>query len=435
VGQTLMKKLGAFFLILLPSICAGGTVIDGIRTWPAPDNTRLVFDIDSPADYRLFTLNNPERLVIDFKDTRLTRPLTSPSQKDTLIKNIRSASRNRHDLRVVLDLEGKPKYKSFLLAPYENYGHRLVIDLYQALPSEPKVIKKSIPKSIGLRDVIIAIDAGHGGEDPGAQGRNGTNEKEVVLAIARRLESLIKKEHGMRAVMIRDGDYFLSLRQRTQKAREQQADFFVSIHADAFKDPRVSGMSVYVLSENGASNEAARWLAEKENASDLIGGVSLDNKDDVLASVLLDLSQTGTIEASFAAGQEVLRHMEPIGKLHKRQVQQAGFVVLKSPDIPSILVETAYISNPEEERKLRNASHQQAMAQAILNGIRNFFSRNAPPGTLYAMQQYIIARGDTLSDIALRYNVSIASLRNFNQLSGDDVKIGQVLRIPAGSDS
>lgn len=430
-----MKKLGAFFLILLPSICAGGTVIDGIRTWPAPDNTRLVFDIDSPADYRLFTLNNPERLVIDFKDTRLTRPLTSPSQKDTLIKNIRSASRNRHDLRVVLDLEGKPKYKSFLLAPYENYGHRLVIDLYQALPSEPKVIKKSIPKSIGLRDVIIAIDAGHGGEDPGAQGRNGTNEKEVVLAIARRLESLIKKEHGMRAVMIRDGDYFLSLRQRTQKAREQQADFFVSIHADAFKDPRVSGMSVYVLSENGASNEAARWLAEKENASDLIGGVSLDNKDDVLASVLLDLSQTGTIEASFAAGQEVLRHMEPIGKLHKRQVQQAGFVVLKSPDIPSILVETAYISNPEEERKLRNASHQQAMAQAILNGIRNFFSRNAPPGTLYAMQQYIIARGDTLSDIALRYNVSIASLRNFNQLSGDDVKIGQVLRIPAGSDS
>ena len=435
MGQTLMKKLGAFFLILLPSICAGGTVIDGIRTWPAPDNTRLVFDIDSPADYRLFTLNNPERLVIDFKDTRLTRPLTSPSQKDTLIKNIRSASRNRHDLRVVLDLEGKPKYKSFLLAPYENYGHRLVIDLYQALPSEPKVIKKSIPKSIGLRDVIIAIDAGHGGEDPGAQGRNGTNEKEVVLAIARRLESLIKKEHGMRAVMIRDGDYFLSLRQRTQKAREQQADFFVSIHADAFKDPRVSGMSVYVLSENGASNEAARWLAEKENASDLIGGVSLDNKDDVLASVLLDLSQTGTIEASFAAGQEVLRHMEPIGKLHKRQVQQAGFVVLKSPDIPSILVETAYISNPEEERKLRNASHQQAMAQAILNGIRNFFSRNAPPGTLYAMQQYIIARGDTLSDIALRYNVSIASLRNFNQLSGDDVKIGQVLRIPAGSDS
>ena len=433
----LMKKLAVFFLIFLPSICTAGTVIDGVRTWPAPDNTRLVFDIDQPVDYKLFTLSKPERLVIDFKNTRLTNPLSAPAQQATIIKEIRSSQRNKSDLRVVIDLEGHPKYKSFLLTPYENYGHRLVIDLYhEASSAEQKVFKKSVPeRPVGLRDIVIAIDAGHGGEDPGAHGRHGTNEKDVVLSIARRLETLIKDESGMRPVMIRDGDYFLSLRKRTRKARDQKADLFVSIHADAFKDPRVNGMSVYVLSENGASNEAARWLAEKENASDLIGGVSLDDKDDVLASVLLDLSQTGTIEASFEAGQSVLKHMKPIGRLHKHTVQQAGFVVLKSPDVPSILIETAYISNPDEERKLRNPTHQQAMAQAILSGVRSFFARNPPPGTLYAARHHIIAWGDTLADIAQRYNVSIASLRGYNRLSGDGVRVGQVLRIPTGRDS
>lgn len=431
-----MKKLGAFFLVLLPSICAGGTVIDGVRTWPAPDNTRLVFDIDSLVDYTIFTLSNPERLVIDFKDTRLAHPLVSPSQKDRLISDIRSAPRNKDDFRVVLDLQGKPTYKSFLLAPYQEYGHRLVIDLHKTTGNKQLEIKRPTPAPpVGLRDIVIAIDAGHGGEDPGARGRNGTYEKDVVLAIARRLEELVKRERGMRPVMTRDGDYFLSLRQRTQRARKQQADFFVSIHADSFKDPRVSGMSVYVLSQNGATSEAARWLAEKENASDLIGGVSLDDKDDVLALVLLDLSQTGTIEASFEAGQEILSNIKPIGRLHKHSVQQAGFVVLKSPDIPSILIETAYITNPEEERKLRSASHQQAIAQAILNGIHNYFARNAPPGTLYASRKHIITRGDTLSDIAQRYNVSVANLRHFNHLSGDNIRVGQVLRIPDGSDS
>lgn len=419
----------------MPSICVGGTVIDGTRTWRAPDNTRLVFDIDSPAAYSIFTLSNPERLVIDFKDTRLRRPLSPPSQEDTLIQDIRSAPRHQHDLRVVLDLAGKPRYKSFLLAPYQDYGHRLVIDLYNTHTTQKQEIKKSLPTPAELRDIVIAIDAGHGGEDPGAHGRHGTKEKDVVLAIARKLESLVRNEPGMTPVMIRSGDYYLSLRQRTQKARQQHADFFVSIHADAFKDSRVSGMSVYVLSEHGATSEAARWLAEKENSSDLIGGVSLDDKDDVLASVLLDLSQTATIEASFEAGQEVLKNMMPLGKLHKQRVQQAGFVVLKSPDIPSILIETAYISNPHEERELRDASHQQVVAQAIMNGIRSYFTRNAPPGTLYASRQYIISQGDTLSDIAQRYNVSIVSLRHFNRLSGDDIQVGQVLRIPAGSDS
>ena len=419
----------------MPSICVGGTVIDGTRTWRAPDNTRLVFDIDSPADYSIFTLSNPERLVIDFKNTRLSKPLSPPSQEGTLIRNIRSAPHNQHDLRVVLDLTGKPRYKSFLLAPYQDYGHRLVVDLYNTQATRTQEIKKSIPAPTELRDIVIAIDAGHGGEDPGAHGRHGTREKDVVLAIARRLASLVRNEPGMTPVMIRSGDYYLSLRQRTQKAREQHADFFVSIHADAFKDPRVSGMSVYVLSEHGATSEAARWLAEKENASDLIGGVSLDDKDDVLASVLLDLSQTGTIEASFEAGQEVLKNMKPLGNLHKQRVQQAGFVVLKSPDIPSILIETAYISNPREEQELRDASHQQDVAQAILNGVRGYFRKHAPPGTLYAARQYIIAQGDTLSDIAQRYNVSIVSLRHFNRLSGDDIQVGQILRIPAGSDS
>jgi len=408
--------------------------INGLRTWQAPDHTRLVFDLSAPVDYKLFSLDNPSRLVVDIKNTALQQGLPAPEADDAYLKGIRSAVKDNKDLRVVLDLQGKSSFKSFLLKPYKQYSDRLVIDLYHAESSKQKVVKKVAPRSTGLRDLVIAIDAGHGGEDPGARGRHGTNEKDVVLAIARQLARAVDRERGMRSVLIRKGDYYLSLRQRTVLARKNKADLFVSIHADAFEDRRVRGASVYILSRNGASDEAARWLAEKENSADLIGGVSLDDKDNMLASVLLDLSQNATIESSYNVAEQVIKALQPVGKLHKRSVQQAGFAVLKAPDIPSLLIESAFISNPREERELRSARHQRAMSAAVLKGIRAYFTKYAPPGTLYAARRHIIARGDTLSEIAHQYRVSVASLRNVNQLHGDTVRVGQVLRIPAAGE-
>jgi len=287
----------------------------------------------------------------------------------------------------------------------------------------------------GERDVVIAIDAGHGGDDPGALGRHGTREKDVTLAIARKLAQVIDAEPGMKAVLVRKGDYYVGLRQRMGIARQNKADLFVSIHADAFRDPRVRGASVYTLSRRGASSEAARWLAESENASDLIGGVSLEDKDDVLASVLLDLSQTAAMEASADVAQRVFRQLRRFGPVHSNRVQQAGFMVLKSPDIPSILVETAFISNASEEQHLNNPAHQAELAQAIMSGIREYFQVSPPPGTLMASQaehRHVIEPGDTLSGIAQQYRVSLNSLRDINGLTSDQIRVGQTLLIPAG---
>jgi N-acetylmuramoyl-L-alanine amidase len=262
-----------------------------------------------------------------------------------------------------------------------------------------------------------------------------TREKDVVLAIARKLYALVEKEPGLKPVMIRDGDYYIGLRKRVEIARKHKADLFVSIHADSFRDHRARGASVYTLSRSGATSEQARLLAEKENSSDLIGGVSLDDKDDLLASVLLDLSQTATIEASTDVASRLLSGLKRLGKVHKSRVEQAGFRVLKSPDLPSILVETAFISNPEEERKLRSSSHQYRMASAIMSGIRGYFVDNPPPGTILAQakRKHITARGDTLSGIARAYRVSLDSLRTYNGLHSNELRVGQVLRIPSGS--
>jgi len=312
-----------------------------------------------------------------------------------------------------------------------------VVDLYDkgdVTKSLKETIKRSAPRSPSkLRDLIIAIDAGHGGEDPGTIGRKGTREKDVVLAIAKELNQQIQNAHGMRPVMVRRGDYYVGLRRRMKIAREHRADLFVSIHADSFKDPRVRGSSVYVLSRNGASSEAARWLAEQENAADLVGGVSLDDKDDLLASVLLDLSQTATLSASTDVGTNVLKQLGTTGKTHKRRVQRAGFMVLKSPDIPSILVETAFLSNPSEEKRLRNRAQQRKIAKAMVAGVKGYFKHNAPPGTRLAGRSHTIARGDTLGAIAGYYGVSLRDLRKANALKGSDIKIGQVLEIPTFS--
>jgi len=431
-----MKKLLTIALFVLPFCSFGDTVrVNGVRMWPAPDKTRLVFDVSGPAEYSLFDLENPPRVVIDIHNARMGKSPPQPRRQDSLLGRIRTGTRNGHDLRVVLDLHNKSSYKTFLLKPNRKYGYRLVVDLHQLVSRHQRVVKKSSGERRGLRDLVIAIDAGHGGEDPGAQGYSGVYEKRVVLAIARKLAVLVDRQRGMRPVMIRKGDYYVSLRERTRLARKYQADFYISIHADSFRDRRVRGMSVYALSRNGASDEAARWLAEKENASDLIGGVSLDDKDELLASVLLDLSQTATIETSIDVGSEMLHYMRPLGKLHKREVQQARFVVLKSPDIPSVLVETAFISNPRDERNLRDARYQQRIARAMMAGIHDYFARNPPPGTLYAAaRRHVISRGDTLSALAAQYRVSLAALRAVNSIKGDKLHVGQVLRIPVGNE-
>lgn len=467
-----MKKIATLALLaLFPLISlADSTQIKSMRLWAGPDNTRVVLDMSAPAAHKLILLENPDRVVVDLDGARLSSPLGTADYDNSLLQGIRSAPRNGKDLRVVLDLKKRVKPESFLLNPVGEYGYRLVIDLYDpdsaaknantaappsassitptvvaTTPPPPptaatseKMVEARILDDKRLRDIVIAIDAGHGGEDSGARGSSGTNEKDVTLAIARKLENLVRKEKGMRPVLIREGDYFISLRQRTQKAREHKADLFVSIHADAFTHPNARGSSVFILSERGASSEAARWLADKENASDLVGGVGIGGKDKMLASVLLDLSQTASVEASHEVAGKVLEGLRDLGDLHKGQVERAGFMVLKSPDIPSLLIETAFITNPSEEKKLLDEDHQQRLAGAILNGIRAYFTRTPPPGTklaALARRQHTISEGETLASIAGQYGVSVERLKLANKLPDDQIRAGTVLRIPAGGDS
>ncbi len=406
--------------------------VEGVRTWPAPDHTRLVFDLNSPVQHSLFILKSPHRLVIDLKYSQFNGHLPELNS-DAFIKEIRYAKRGKNDLRVVLDLKRSIKPKSFVLKPHGEYGHRLVVDLIDSEQSKkPKVIRREINNPGKPRDVIIAIDAGHGGDDPGAIGRRGTKEKDVVLAIAKKLRTLINKQPGMKAKMIRTGDYYISLRKRVVRAREAQADLFISIHADAFKDRRAHGSSVFVLSENGASSEMASFLAESENSSDLIGGVKLSNKDELLKRVLVDMLKDSTMEESHDVAKQMIKGLKSVNRLHKRNVEQAGFRVLRATGIPSVLIETAFISNAKEERNLRSRKHQQKLARAIFNGTLNYFKNNPPPGTLLALKdrKHRIASGDTMSGIAERYQVSMAEIRRVNGLKSNKLKIGKTLRIP-----
>lgn len=417
--------------------------IESVRVWPAPDHTRIVFDVSGRVEHKIFSLKNPGRLVIDISDIAANPHLDALKLPPKLIKRVRHAARNGGDLRVVLDLAQQIKPRSFVLPANEQYGNRLVIDLYPE--SQQQVAKPSQPvKDISKqrRDLVVAIDAGHGGDDPGALGPYGIREKTVVLAIAKELQWLFDRQPGFKAQMIRSGDYYVGLRARTQRARKMNADILVSIHADAFKSPKAKGASVYTLSQRGASSEAAKWLANSENNADLaggVGGVSLGEKDSVLAGVLLDLSQTASMRASVSTGGQVLSELGKITKLHKKHVEKAGFVVLKSPDVPSILVETGFISNPEEAKKLNSKSHQRRVARAIFNGVKGYFSNTPPPGTYLAWQkenrgkikEYRIARGDTLSDIAVRNNISLLQIKKLNQMTSDRIKVGQVIRVPA----
>lgn len=432
-----MKKLICLIclLLLLPTSAMSARV-DGVRLWTAPDHTRLVFDVSEPLEHKLFLLHKPERLVIDFKATKLNTSLDKKKFVNKHLSGIRHGVKKGQTLRIVMDLDKPVSPKSFLLKPNKTYGDRLVVDLYDRQTSTKQVSKKTLRAIEQNRDVIIAIDAGHGGEDPGALGKKRhSKEKTITLAVAKKLKKLIDREPGMRAVLTRTGDYYVGLRKRMQIAREKHADLFVSMHADAFRDKRASGSSVYVLSRRGASSEAARWLAEKENSADLVGGVSLDDKDRLLASVLLDLSQSASQHVSLAAANGVHKELKKIGKIHGNRIHKAGFMVLKSPDVPSMLVEMGFISNPAEERKLTSREGQQKMAKAVFKGIKRYFVSAPPPGTLLAARQpkkrsYVIKPGDTLSVIALKHDVKVASLRKKNALKSDRIRIGQVLEIP-----
>ena len=378
----LFPRALALLSIFAGAFAAAASTVDvrETRVWAGPDSTRVVLDLSGRTEHTLFTLHNPERVVVDLPDARLARPAMPAGQG--LIRQIRAAPRETGELRIVLDLTGAVQAKSFLAAPNDAYGYRLVIDL--APPAEATPVRVQHAPAANMRDLVIAIDAGHGGDDPGAIGRSGTREKDVVLAIARALRDAVGREPGMRPFLTRDGDYFVEHRRRMEKARSEQADLFVSIHADSIRDRSVAGSSVYVLSARGASDEAAKILAERENAADLVGGVSLDSKDDVLNSVLVDLLQNASMTASMEAAQHVLGELDRVGEVRKPRVQQARFLVLKSPEIPSMLVETAYISNPQDERKLRDSSYQARLASAILAGLHSYFYDNPPPGTRIA---------------------------------------------------
>ncbi|MEN8133509.1 MAG: N-acetylmuramoyl-L-alanine amidase [Pseudomonadota bacterium] len=397
------------------------------------DKNNVIFDLSASVRHHIFTLHNPERVVIDLNNARVSQGFGSPKFDRSLVRSIRYAKRERSDLRVVVDLVKAVSPRSFLLPPADGKGHRLLVELQPSRAKKREPVITANPDKKQLRDVVIAIDAGHGGKDPGAIGRRyKTREKDVVLAIARRLEALIKREKGMRAVMIRNGDVFLPLRTRIARARQHQADLFISIHADAARNRRARGSSVYVLSKNGASSEAARVLAENENRADLKGGV-LFGKEDQVAKVIVDLMLNATIEASIDLADGMLRTLKKTGKIHRSRVEQAGFVVLKAHDMPSVLVETAFLSNAQDERRLRSKVHQRSIAKALLGGIKHYLKDYAPPGTLMASMNrttHVIRSGETLSAIAQRYDVEINTIRYYNALKSDRIRTGQVLQIP-----
>jgi N-acetylmuramoyl-L-alanine amidase len=467
-GWTVAAMLAA----LSPCLAQAAQVKDA-RVWAGPQYTRVVLDADGPLHYTIEQKDG--QVVVDLRDSQAANGFSAPAAQG-LYRGI-SHARRGNNLRLTASVEPASRLKSFVLKPTANDNYRLVLDLYPASAApapEPAVsVSYSNPTHSrrvaaeqaaamlnGQRAVVVAIDAGHGGKDPGSHGPAGTQEKNVTLAVARDLAKEINRQPGMKAVLTRDSDIFIPLKRRYEIAREHNADLFVSIHADAFTSDDARGSSVWVLSPRGKTSMAARWLADSENRADLIGGISLDDKDDGLAKVLLDLQQGWAIQASDEVAGNVLRALAKLGPTHRGHVERANFVVLRSPDVPSILVETAFISNPVEERKLRDPKHQKLLASAVMSGVKNYFESTPPPGTWFAAEAarrngvrvaaaeapatragkvpdravdtHKVTRGESLSGIARQYGISVGALKTANQISSNIVQAGAVLTIPSG---
>jgi len=425
--------------ISLSSTVFAANRIDGIRVWPAPENTRVVFDLKDKPDYKYFSLSNPERLVIDFKNSKNIVALKNLAKNDPRIKRIRtSTSKVKGTTRMVLELVENYQLTIFPLAPAGQYSNRLVVDLYDKNKKSTLVNKTNTVKSTvnTKRDVVIAIVAGHGGEDPGSIGARGTYEKRVTLKIAKELAKLINNKKGMKAVMIRTGDYYVNHDRKTKLARKSKADLLISIHADAFTSSKPSGASVLVQSPRRANSEFTRWIANREKESEMLGGAGetiKKTKDNNLAMTLADMGKEYTMGSSYDFATHAIKQLKKVTKLHKKKPEGLSLAVLKSSDIPSVLIETGFISNHQEEKKLNNAKHQRRLANAIYIATYDYFTSNPPKGTLLAATGYKkhkVSSGESLSVLAQRYKVSIAKLKSINNLKSNTVRIGQTLKIP-----
>ncbi|AQS40155.1 N-acetylmuramoyl-L-alanine amidase [Shewanella psychrophila] len=410
--------------------------LDGVRIWAAPESTRIVFDLSHAPKYTHFGLTGPYRLVVDLKGASTSLNLSKLANNSKLVKRVRiSKPPSKGTLRLVIDLVKPVKANLFSLPPTAPYGNRLVVDLDDSRSSST-VSQPSKPTQ-KLRDVVVAIDAGHGGDDPGSIGPSGIYEKKVVLEIAKKVEAKINATPGMRAVMTRTGDYFVNLNKRSEIARNSKADLLVSIHADAFTSPQPRGASVWVLSMRRANSEIGRWLEHKEKHSELLGGAGeiIQNTDNeqYLAMTLLDMSMDRSMAISHNIADDVLSNLGKVTKLHKHKPESASFAVLKSPDIPSILVETGFISNHQEERLLSQREHQNNIAKAVHKGVLKYFESNPPVNSLMAnkgSRKHSVRKGESLSVIAHRYQVSVTSIKKANNLKSNNIRIGQKLVIP-----
>jgi N-acetylmuramoyl-L-alanine amidase len=433
----IIKTFFTLLILMIDSSLASASDIEGVRLYRSPDRTRIVLDLNDSIDHKMFVLESPARVVVDLADADLKTNFDSLKLDVTPIGRIRTGKRNKNQLRLVFDLKEEVNPKSFTLAANERYGNRLVIDLYDFRVSVSKSLSDIIKTD--NRSIVIAIDAGHGGEDPGALGPGKILEKHIVLKIAQYLKKLFDEDPDFSGLLVREGDYYLALRKRTAIAQRYRADFFLSIHADAWTSPSARGASVYALSTKGATSETAKFLANRENRADLIGGagsINIKDKSADVAAVLLDLSMTATLGSSLTAGEYILKNIGSLTRLHKKRVEQAGFLVLKSTDIPSLLIEAGYISNPDEARKLSTSAFQKKMALAIYSGVVQYYLDHPPPGTALSKNLskrqliYIVERGDTLSEIAASYKVSVSRLTSHNKLTSQQIRVGQKLMIP-----
>lgn len=435
-----LTRLIVFLLAVMAGVAHAQNSVESLRIWPSPNNTRVVFDLKEAPEYTYFTLTSPQRLVIDLKNTNRDIDFKQFENTSTLIKRVRhSTPKNDKSARVVIELTQAVTAEVFDLPPTPPYKNRLVIDFSNPQSTTKKVVLDS-ESAVRDRDIIIAVDAGHGGEDPGSIGPSGTYEKNITLSVAKKLRDMINAEPGMRALMTRSGDYYVLVSKRPEIARKNKADLFVSIHADAFTTPKPSGASVWVLSMGRANTELGRWMEQTEKHSELLGGAAEVIQDTAseryLAQALLDMSMDHSMATSYDLSKGVIRELKQVTKLHKKSPMAASLGVLTSPDIPSILVETGFISNPREEKNLNWAAYREKLARSVFKGIKAHFRKSPPDGTLWASQRlenrtHKVRSGESLSLLAQRYNVRVSQIKEANNLNSDMVRIGQVLTIPS----